>query len=61
MAGGDSNLSISLSDSILRELAPARILNDRARAGFNHQHQGIDPRAQALVGLCETRAPERDY
>ena len=51
VAGGDSSLSLSLSDSILRELAPARILSEHAIAGFRHQHQGIDPRAQALVAL----------
>lgn len=51
VAGGDANVSVSLSDPILRELAPARILNDRASAGFNHQHQGIDPRTQVLVAL----------
>jgi AraC-like DNA-binding protein len=51
VAGGDSSLSLSLSDSILRELAPGGILSGRAIAGFRHQHQGIDPRAQALVAL----------
>src|SRR3984885_1907711 len=51
VAGGDSSLSLSLSDSILRELAPARILSEHAITGFRHQHQGIDPRAQALVAL----------
>jgi AraC family transcriptional regulator len=51
VAGGDSSLSLSLSDSILRELAPGGILNRRAIAGFRRQHQGIDPRAQALVAL----------
>ena len=51
IAGGDSCLSLSLSDSLLRELAPGRILIDRATTGFRHQHQGIDPRAQALVAL----------
>jgi AraC family transcriptional regulator len=51
VAGGDSSLSLSLSDSILRELAPGGILSRRAIAGFRHQHQSIDPRAQALVGL----------
>jgi AraC family transcriptional regulator len=49
VAGGDSSLSLTLSDPILRELAPGRILSDRAITGFRHQHQGIDPRAQALV------------
>src|SRR5450631_2650736 len=53
VAGGDSSLSLTLSDLILRELAPRRILRDRAITGFRHQHQGIDPRAQALVALLK--------
>lgn len=51
VAGGDSSLSLSLSDSILRELAPGGVLSRRVIAGFRHQHQGIDSRAQALVAL----------
>jgi AraC family transcriptional regulator len=52
VAGGDSSLSLTLSDPILRELAPSAILSDRGAAtGFRLQHQGIDPRAQALVAL----------
>jgi AraC family transcriptional regulator len=51
VAGGDSSLSLSLSDSVLRELAPGGILSGRAIAGFRRQHQGIDPRAQALAAL----------
>ena len=51
VAGGDSSLSLSLSDSILRELAPGGMLSKRAIAGFRRQHQGIDSRAQALVAL----------
>jgi AraC family transcriptional regulator len=53
VAGGDSSLSLTLSDLILRELAPRRILRDRAITGFRHQHQGIDPRAQVLVALLK--------
>jgi AraC family transcriptional regulator len=51
VAGGDSSVSLSVSESILRELAPGRILSNGAMTGFRHQHQGIDPRAQALVAL----------
>jgi AraC family transcriptional regulator len=51
VAGGDSSLSLTLSDPTLRELAPSAILSDRAITGFRLQHQGIDPRAQALVAL----------
>jgi AraC family transcriptional regulator len=51
VSGGDSSLSLNLAESILRELAPGRILSERAITGFRRQHQGIDPRAQALVAL----------
>jgi AraC-like DNA-binding protein len=51
MPGGDSSLSLTLSDPMLRELAPGGALSDRAITAFRHQHQGIDPRAQALVAL----------
>ena len=51
VAGGDSSLSLTLSDPILRELAPSTILSGHAITGFSCQHQGIDPRAQALVAL----------
>jgi AraC-like DNA-binding protein len=51
LTGGDSSLSLTLSDPTLRELAPGAILNGRAVTGFRLQHQGIDPRAQALVAL----------
>jgi len=51
VAGGDSSLSLTLADPILHELAPSAILSDRAITGLRLQHQGIDPRAQALVAL----------
>jgi AraC family transcriptional regulator len=51
IAGGDASLSLALSQSILQELAPKSLLNDRGKLGFRHQHQRIDPRAQALVAL----------
>jgi AraC family transcriptional regulator len=53
VAGGDSSLSLSISDPLLRELAPNGILSDHAFTGFRHQHQRIDPRAQALVALLK--------
>jgi AraC family transcriptional regulator len=49
--GGDASLSLGLSQPILQELAPKSLLNGRGRLGFRHQHQRIDPRAQALVAL----------
>jgi AraC family transcriptional regulator len=51
VVGGDSSLSLCISDALLRELAPRGILSDHAITRFRHQHQGIDPRAQALVAL----------
>jgi AraC family transcriptional regulator len=51
MVGGDASLSLSLSEQVLRELAPASLLNGREAIGFRHQHLGIDPRAQALVAV----------
>jgi len=51
MAGGDASLSLTLSDQVLSELAPASLLKGREAIGFRRQHQRIDPRAQALVAL----------
>jgi AraC family transcriptional regulator len=51
MAGGDASMSLSVSDHVLHELAPALLLNARQRLGFRRQHQRIDPRAQALVAV----------
>lgn len=51
IAGGDACLDLELSESVLRELVPTALLNDRTRLGFRRQHQRIDPRAQALVAL----------
>jgi AraC family transcriptional regulator len=51
IAGGDASLSLALSDHVLRELAPASLLNRRETIGFRLQHLGIDPRAQALVAV----------
>src|ERR1700734_4060821 len=47
IAGGDASLSLTLSEPLLRELAPAPLLNDGGRLGFRRQYQRIDPRAQA--------------
>jgi AraC family transcriptional regulator len=51
VAGGDASLSLTLSEHILRELAPASLLGGREAIGFRLQHLGIDPRAQALVAV----------
>ncbi|WP_284397683.1 helix-turn-helix transcriptional regulator [Dyella lipolytica] len=49
--GGDASLSLCLSESTLRELAPNSLLKDCGKLGFRRQYQRIDPRAQALVAL----------
>ena len=51
VGGGDACLSLSLSEPLLRELAPAALLHNRGTLGFRRQHLRIDPRAQALVAL----------
>ncbi len=51
IAGGDASLSLTLSESLLRELAPASLVSRRPAIGFRLQHLGIDPRAQALVAV----------
>jgi len=51
MVGGDSSLSLALSEPILRELAPKSILNGREPIGFRCQHLRIDHRVQALAAV----------
>jgi AraC family transcriptional regulator len=51
ITGGDSSLSLGLSEPVLRELAPSSLLNDGGQLGFRRQYRRIDPRAQALVAL----------
>lgn len=49
--GGDANLSLVLSESLLDELVPRSLLNGRGKLAFRRQNLRIDPRAQALVAL----------
>ena len=51
VTGGDSSLSLKLSEEVLCELAPGESLSARGVVAFRRQHQRIDPRAQALVAL----------
>jgi AraC family transcriptional regulator len=51
VAGGDSCLSLSINEAVLRELAPKALLRDGADLAFRLQRLRIDPRAQALVAL----------
>lgn len=48
--GGDACLSLVLPEALLRELAPAPLLQ-RGAPGLAEQSLRIDPRAQALVAL----------
>jgi len=50
-AGGDSSLSISLSEPMLRELAPRDYLRRSGPAAFNRARLRIDARSQALTAL----------
>jgi AraC-like DNA-binding protein len=49
--GGDASLSLAISETQLRELAPRALLRDSARLAFRLQRLRIDARAQALVAL----------
>ena len=49
--GGDASLTLVISESLLRELAPATSLRDSARLAFRRQRLRIDARAQSLVAL----------
>jgi AraC-like DNA-binding protein len=51
VSGGDASISLTLSEPLLRELAPAGLFNPGGTLGFRQQHLRIDPRAQALVAL----------
>ena len=50
-AGGDACLSLSISQPLLRELAPAALLQRRDAPTFRDQSLRIDERAQVLVAL----------
>lgn len=49
--GGDSSLVLAVSPELLRELAPAELLQRDEEPSFRMQSLRIDPRAQALVAL----------
>ncbi|RDZ27251.1 helix-turn-helix transcriptional regulator [Lysobacter silvisoli] len=51
VTGGDASLVLSVPQPLLRELAPAELLQPRDEVGFRRQSLRIDPRAQALVAL----------
>jgi hypothetical protein len=50
-SGGDACLSLSIAQPLLRELAPAALLQPRDEPVFRGQSLRIDERAQVLVAL----------
>jgi AraC-like DNA-binding protein len=49
--GGDASLTVIISESLLREMAPCTLLRVGAALAFRQQRLRIDPRAQVLVAL----------
>jgi uncharacterized protein YjiS (DUF1127 family)/AraC-like DNA-binding protein len=49
--GGDACLSLSIAESVLRELAPKAQVHEGGALAFRRQRRRIDPRAQALVAV----------
>jgi AraC-like DNA-binding protein len=49
--GGDANLSVAISEPLLRELAPSSLLRECPMLAFRRQRLRIDARAQVLVAL----------
>ena len=55
LAGGDASLDLIVSEPLLAELAPRRLLHDRPAVSFRPQRLRIDPRTQALVASLRHR------
>ena len=55
LAGGDASLDLIVSEPLLAELAPRRLLHDRPAVSFQPQRLRIDPRTQALVASLRHR------
>jgi AraC family transcriptional regulator len=49
--GGDSSLTLAISEPVLRELGPRTALRDRSPVSFRLPRLRIDTRAQALMAL----------
>jgi AraC family transcriptional regulator len=49
--GGDASLDLVVSEPVLDELAPRRLLRDGEGVAFRRQRLRIDPRAQVLAAL----------
>lgn len=57
--GGDASLTLVISDTQLRELAPPALLRAGATVAFRRQRLRIDARAQWLVALLQHRLREK--
>jgi hypothetical protein len=51
VGGGDACLSLTIDESLLRELVPNAQVHDGPGIAFREQRLRIDPRAQVLVAL----------
>jgi AraC family transcriptional regulator len=51
VTGGDSSLTLVISEPVLRELAPHSVLRDGPAVAFRPQRLRIDARAQVLMAL----------
>lgn len=59
ISGGDSSLSVDVSEPILRELAPPELIRDGPRLAFREQRRRLDARAQVLVALLRHSLREK--
>jgi AraC-like DNA-binding protein len=59
MPGGDASLTVIISESLLREMAPRALLRNGATLAFRQQRLRIDPRAQALVAMLRHSLREK--
>jgi AraC family transcriptional regulator len=57
--GGDASLTVIISESLLREMAPRTLLRVGAALAFRQLRLRIDPRAQALVALLRHSLREK--
>jgi AraC-like DNA-binding protein len=59
VSGGDASLTLVISESMLRELAPPSFLRHSATLAFRQQRLRIDARTQALVALLRHSLRQR--
>jgi len=57
--GGDASLTLVISETQMRELAPPALLRDGAALAFRQQRLRIDARAQVLVALLRHSLREK--